>query len=192
MQKIDTRWFQDRLTDKKLSQRKLASLLNLDPAAVSLMLRGRRKMSAAEAAEVARVLGVPVKDVLVRAGVYAAADSAMAEAAMARHQIYLAQQAAEPPKTPEQRAEEERLSQERHQQAVRARFEHAKHELARIDPTFAVEASGGPAEALGGTDMVEVPVPMANGAMAVLRLPKGMGKGDAQRIAAVVQALALP
>jgi len=36
----------------RLSQRKLAKLLDLDPAAVSLMLRGRRKMTAEEAAAI--------------------------------------------------------------------------------------------------------------------------------------------
>jgi transcriptional regulator with XRE-family HTH domain len=65
---IDTRWFQDRLADKRLSQRKLASMMNLDPAAVSLMFRGKRKMSAAEAAEIAKLIGVSPNEVLVRAG----------------------------------------------------------------------------------------------------------------------------
>ena len=67
--KIDTRWFQDRLSDVRLSQRKLARQMSLDPAAVSLMIRGKRKMSAAEAAEIARFLGVSVTEVLVRAGI---------------------------------------------------------------------------------------------------------------------------
>lgn len=67
--RVDTRWFQNALADKRLSQRKLASMLGLDPAAVSLMIRGRRKLSAAEAAEIARFLGVSVEEVLTRAGV---------------------------------------------------------------------------------------------------------------------------
>lgn len=68
MAEVDTRWFQDRLADKRLSQRKLASMMNLDPAAMSLMIRGKRKMSGAEAAEIAKFIGVSVDEVLVRAG----------------------------------------------------------------------------------------------------------------------------
>lgn len=65
---VDTRWFQNKLHDKHISQRSLARMLELDPAAVSLMLRGRRKMTAKEAAEIARLLGVGVDEVLTRSG----------------------------------------------------------------------------------------------------------------------------
>jgi transcriptional regulator with XRE-family HTH domain len=65
---VDTRWFHNKLQDKQMSQRGLAKLLDLDPAAVSLMLKGRRKMSAAEAAEIANLLGVSVDEVLTRSG----------------------------------------------------------------------------------------------------------------------------
>lgn len=66
---IDTRWFQDRLSDRGVSQRKLARVLGLDPAAVSLMLHGRRKFTAREAVDVAGVLAVEVDEVLRHAGV---------------------------------------------------------------------------------------------------------------------------
>lgn len=66
---VDTRWFQTRLADARLSQRKLARHLGVDPAAVSLMFRGKRKISAAEAGDIARFLGVSVTEVLLRAGV---------------------------------------------------------------------------------------------------------------------------
>lgn len=65
---VDTRWFQNKLSDSRLSQRRLASMLGLDPAAVSLMLKGRRKMSVKEASELARLLNVSVDEVLTRAG----------------------------------------------------------------------------------------------------------------------------
>ena len=65
---IDTRWFQNKLADRGLSQRALARRLGLDPAAVSLMLHGRRNMSAKEAAEVAGALGVGIDAVVTRAG----------------------------------------------------------------------------------------------------------------------------
>jgi hypothetical protein len=44
-------------------------MMNLDPSAVSLMLRGMRVISADEAAEMARILGVPLPDVLAQIGV---------------------------------------------------------------------------------------------------------------------------
>ncbi len=166
IQKIDTRWFQDRLADRQVSQRKLASMLNLDPAAVSLMVRGKRKMSAAEAAEVARVLNVSVDEVLARAGIYAAADSVRAQAAMAQHEISLARKSAAEPLN-----------------GAAAAGVAEKRVSGRIE---------GAATALNGSDTVDVPVPMADGAVAVLRLPRTMRKDDAQRISAVVAALAMP
>lgn len=66
--RTDTRWFRERLSDAQLSQRKLAQHLHLDPAAVSLMLRGKRKMSTKEATELAKLLRVPVQEVVLRAG----------------------------------------------------------------------------------------------------------------------------
>lgn len=66
--RVDTRWFVERLADCRMSQRGLARLMNLDPSAVSLMLRGKRRMTASEAAEIARFLGVPPEEVLLRAG----------------------------------------------------------------------------------------------------------------------------
>lgn len=66
---VDTNWFQGKLSDKRLSQRRLASMMGLDPAAVSLMLNGKRKMTAVEASEVAKLLGVPLDEVLRHAGV---------------------------------------------------------------------------------------------------------------------------
>lgn len=66
---IDTRWFRDRLADKRMSQRGLARFMGIDPAAVSLTLRGKREMKIAEAAQIARLLGVPADDVMAHAGV---------------------------------------------------------------------------------------------------------------------------
>jgi hypothetical protein len=66
---IDTSWFKGRLADQKLSQRGLARQLGLDPAAVSLTLRGKREMKIAEAAAIARLLGVPADEVMEHAGV---------------------------------------------------------------------------------------------------------------------------
>lgn len=69
MPTVDKTWFQDRIRDKDLSQRRLAKLMDLDPAAMSLMLSGRRKISSEEANTLAFHLGVSVHDVLTHAGI---------------------------------------------------------------------------------------------------------------------------
>lgn len=66
---MDTLWFKDKLKDNKLSQRGLAKLIELDPAAVSLMLRGQRKMTPHEAHQISMILGVPILEVMRRAGI---------------------------------------------------------------------------------------------------------------------------
>lgn len=66
---MNTQWFRERLRDKKISQRKLAAMINIDPAAVSLMLRSKRRMSPAEAHRMAQILGQSVTEVLRQAGI---------------------------------------------------------------------------------------------------------------------------
>lgn len=66
---IDTKWFRRKLTEREMSQRELARRMGIDSAAVSLMLRGQRQMKLTEAAEIARLLGVPADEVLTHAGV---------------------------------------------------------------------------------------------------------------------------
>lgn len=137
---VDTRWFQNRLADRRISQRKLATVLNLDPSAVSLMLRGKRQMSAAEAAEVSRVLDVDVEEVLRHAGIsmgmVAAVKGQRASAAGATAT------------------------------GERRRAEMADGEL-------------------------EIPVPLTDGGVARLVLPRGLRREDAERIAAMVTAFAV-
>jgi hypothetical protein len=67
--KINTAWFRERLADKKISQRKLAKLMELDPAAISYMLRGLRRMTIDEAIAIATIIGRPHEEVLMHAGV---------------------------------------------------------------------------------------------------------------------------
>lgn len=69
MGQINTQWFRDRMADKKISQRRLAMLMNLDPAAASLMFRAKRRMSPYEAHQVSQILGVPLNEVLRHAGI---------------------------------------------------------------------------------------------------------------------------
>jgi transcriptional regulator with XRE-family HTH domain len=66
---MNTKWFRRQLQDKHLSQRGLAKLLNIDPAAVSLMLRGQRRMTLAEAHRISEILGVATSEVLREAGI---------------------------------------------------------------------------------------------------------------------------
>lgn len=69
MANINSQWFIDRLNERQLSQRSLARLMGLDPSAVSLMMRGKRKITLEEAAQMAVLLNVNTNDVLAQAGV---------------------------------------------------------------------------------------------------------------------------
>lgn len=130
---IDTRWFQTRLADRHVSQRQLAKRLGLDPAAVSLMLHGRRKFTAQEAVEIARVLGVELEAVVTKAGLGRGVGGL-------------------------------------------------------LEGSGTGSATEGGAE--GGSDVFEVPVPLADGGVVRLPLPRRLRRGDAERIAAVVRAWA--
>lgn len=72
--KANTKWFRDRLAERAMSVRGLAKKLELDPSAVSLTLRGRRKMTLAEANQIAVLLGVSVTEVIRQAGIAVADD----------------------------------------------------------------------------------------------------------------------
>lgn len=65
---MNTGFFRNRLKDRDITQRKLASMLKLDPASVSLMLRGQRRMQPAEAQQLADILGLNVTEVMREAG----------------------------------------------------------------------------------------------------------------------------
>lgn len=143
--KVDTRWFQNHLADVSMSQRRLAKVLGVDAAAVSLMLRGKRKMTAAEAAEIARILGVGAQEVLVRAGVAATI----------------------PARVPDRAAPVETTR------------------LPSVDGLQKLETTPP-----GGQEMFEIPVPMSDGSVARLLLPRALAKADADRIAALVSAFA--
>jgi transcriptional regulator with XRE-family HTH domain len=71
---MNTQWFRDRLADKRLSQRRLAKMLELDPAAVSLMFRGMRRITPHEAHQISTILGVPLNEVMRNAGIEVTED----------------------------------------------------------------------------------------------------------------------
>jgi transcriptional regulator with XRE-family HTH domain len=62
------KWFSDRIRDRKMSQRKLAELLDMDPSSLSLLLHGKRRMRVEQASEISRHLGVPVGEVMNKGG----------------------------------------------------------------------------------------------------------------------------
>lgn len=70
MSKVDTtEGLSDLLRAAKITQRELARRMDMDPSAVSLLLRGRRKMQAHEAAQIASALGVSIAEVMEYAGI---------------------------------------------------------------------------------------------------------------------------
>lgn len=74
-QKVNTKWFRERLAERDMSMRRLAKHMELDPSAVSLMLRGKRTMTADEANRISGLLTVPVTEVLAQAGVQIEEDA---------------------------------------------------------------------------------------------------------------------
>lgn len=72
--RMNTLFFKNRLKDRDISQRKLAQLLKLDPAAITLMLKGERRMQPAEAKVIAELLNVPITEVLREAGIPVSED----------------------------------------------------------------------------------------------------------------------
>lgn len=71
---MDTDWFTDRIAARKMSQRGLARLMGMDAGAMSLTLRGKRKLTLDEAAQMAVLLDVSTNDVLEHAGVHLSGD----------------------------------------------------------------------------------------------------------------------
>lgn len=71
---MNTEWFRGRLADRKISQRGLARMMELDPAAVSLMMRGKRRMTTHEAHQISTILGTPLNEVFRHAGIEVTED----------------------------------------------------------------------------------------------------------------------
>jgi transcriptional regulator with XRE-family HTH domain len=74
---IDTQWFVDRLAQRGMSQRGLAKLMGVDSSAVSLMFRGKRKMTLEEAAQLAVLLDTTPQEILERSGVRVPASDSL-------------------------------------------------------------------------------------------------------------------
>lgn len=66
---VNKRYFSDLMKDRKLSLREVARRIDVWPAALSRSLDDKRTMRMEEAVSLARVLSVPLADVLVNAGI---------------------------------------------------------------------------------------------------------------------------
>ena len=66
---IEKAWFLSALDRRGLSQRQLAKRLHCDAASVSRLVNGKRHLTFEEAAELARILVLPVRDVIEHAGI---------------------------------------------------------------------------------------------------------------------------
>lgn len=64
----DYEWFKQKLEEKNLSQTRLGKLMGLDKSSISLLLHGQRRMTIDYAADIARLLGTSVTEVMERAG----------------------------------------------------------------------------------------------------------------------------
>lgn len=62
------KWFSDRIRDKRLSQRALATKLEMDPSSLSLLLHGKRRMRVEQASDIAKALDLPINEVMRKGG----------------------------------------------------------------------------------------------------------------------------
>jgi transcriptional regulator with XRE-family HTH domain len=66
---MDKTWFREKLEARDLNQSRVGVLLGLGRSQISKILNGTRELSPQEAADMARILGVPLDDLLRHAGV---------------------------------------------------------------------------------------------------------------------------
>lgn len=66
---VNKRYFSDLMKDRKLSLREVARRMEVWPAALSRSLDDKRKMQMEEAVALARILAVPLAEVMVNAGI---------------------------------------------------------------------------------------------------------------------------
>ena len=66
---VNKRYFIDLMKDRRLSLREVARRMDVWPAALSRSIDGKRKMQMPEAVSLARILSVPLTEVMVNAGI---------------------------------------------------------------------------------------------------------------------------
>lgn len=62
-------FFEDLLRDRRLSLRQLAKRLDILPSQLSLTFNGKRRMQISEAVRIAQILGAPLNEVMLNAGI---------------------------------------------------------------------------------------------------------------------------
>lgn len=66
---MNKRFFDDLLVAKGMSLRQLAKRMDMLPSQLSLMLNGKRRMQMAEAVRMSQLLGAPLNEILLAAGI---------------------------------------------------------------------------------------------------------------------------
>lgn len=66
--KTDSRWFQDRLADKQLSQRQFAKMIDMDPSALTYSIHGKRAWKHDELVAFCTIVGASYEEAVAAAG----------------------------------------------------------------------------------------------------------------------------
>ena len=66
---VNKSFFEDLLKDRKLSLRQLSKRLEILPSQLSQTFNGKRRMQITEAVKIAQVLGAPLNEVMIAAGI---------------------------------------------------------------------------------------------------------------------------
>lgn len=66
--KPDKGWFQEQLAKRAMSQRQLAARMGVDPATISYLLNGDRKLGLGDLKEISDILQIPVEEIMRRWG----------------------------------------------------------------------------------------------------------------------------
>lgn len=67
--KINRNWFKTQLQTLNMSQRELGRRLGLNPAAIVLSMQGKRRFKAEELAEMSRIFGEPMEEIMRHLGI---------------------------------------------------------------------------------------------------------------------------
>lgn len=66
---VNKRFFDDLMKDRRLSLRSIARQLDMLPSQLSLTLNGKRRMQITEAVKLGQILGAPMAEVMIAAGI---------------------------------------------------------------------------------------------------------------------------
>ncbi|QBQ72165.1 putative lambda repressor-like DNA-binding protein [Serratia phage Parlo] len=66
---VNKRFFDDLMSDKRLSLRSIAKRMDMLPSQLSLTLNGKRRMQIAEAVKLSQILGAPLAELMIAAGI---------------------------------------------------------------------------------------------------------------------------